>query len=398
MLKQMVKSIGKKIISSLCAKLPARARCIVAKIAQYTLRELENPPFAPPRKNDRRLRMAYICCGGMGDLLIYINYLTYIRALAGKDTVIDVISELDVITQPVLDIALANAADNAYGSRWYRENYRELDYDNVITLCRLPYFERYDSNKTATLAPKLLPHFNAVIAIGRRYGRDWVLRSDAQVISWTRINGRKRINQFDLDNHLGMSEAYHIKVPIAVDEEKTLARFGLSKRKFITICREASMASGPENTRLWCQDQCEQLVHLLKAEYGPKDYVLVQVGTTKLGTGQISSIDMSLLDKTDLESLKVLLKWSALHVDTDTGMMHLRSALRGGKSVIVFGPTSKEMLGYSENINVSAGICSPPCEWITPDWYTKCVRGDHACMKMVTAKMVMEQIRKEAIL
>lgn len=362
----------------------------IKKIACQNLNRYRNPNC----NNNLSLSIALIGNGGMGDMLIYINYLTYIRDLVCKETKFDFISIHDVVSQPVLDIALFNGADTVHDSRWYKENGNELNHDIVLILCRLPFFERYNREKIAMFAPKLLPHFDQVFSIGQQYGKDWVLGSDAKVINWTRITGRKRINQFDIGGHLGMSETYRIKVPIIINEEETLAKFGLSGRRFITICRNASMSYGPENTRLWDLENCKQLVLLLKAEY--KNYLLVQIGTTQNDMKELNGVDISLLDKTTLEELKVLLKYSALHIDTDTGNMHLRSALRGGKSVIVFGPTSMEVLGYPENINISANVCEPPCEWVTPDWYVKCARGDHACMKNITAEMVIDRIRKEA--
>lgn len=40
------------------------------------------------------------------------------------------------------------------------------------------------------------------------------------------------------------------------------------------------------------------------------------------------------------EKLKVILKHAKLHIDSEGGLVHLRHAIKGGPSVVLFGPTS----------------------------------------------------------
>lgn len=64
-------------------------------------------------------------------------------------------------------------------------------------------------------------------------------------------------------------------------------------------------------------------------------------------------------------------------------------------SVVLFGPTSDRLFGYSENININAGACELFCEWLTSDWPIKCPRADTAlCMEAITTDDVINACGK----
>ncbi len=67
-----------------------------------------------------------------------------------------------------------------------------------------------------------------------------------------------------------------------------------------------------------------------------------------------------------------------------------------GQSIVLFGPTSKDIYGYDENINIKGNGCSSWCEWFTDDWHKKCLRGfeDAPCMTSIKPKTVLEASEK----
>lgn len=83
-----------------------------------------------------------------------------------------------------------------------------------------------------------------------------------------------------------------------------------------------------------------------------------------------------------------------MHIDTEGGLVHLRHALGGGPSVVLFGPTSPQVYGYKENLNLRSDKCSVPCEWVVDDWLTRCPRrtDKHLCMCSLSPEYVAEQI------
>ncbi|WAW00359.1 hypothetical protein NB636_02695 [Oxalobacter aliiformigenes] len=124
------------------------------------------------------------------------------------------------------------------------------------------------------------------------------------------------------------------------------------------------------------------------------DIKIVQLGVSHERCESMQNIDINLIEKTTLPDIAALLKNAWLHIDCEGGLVHLRHALKGGKSVVIFGPTSPSFFGYSENINIRSDLCKYPCEWLTENWQKKCIRksNKHICMKSINADIVMNKI------
>ena len=77
-------------------------------------------------------------------------------------------------------------------------------------------------------------------------------------------------------------------------------------------------------------------------------------------------------------------------------MVHLRHALKGGRSVVMFGPTSSEFFGYSENENIVGNGCDTWCEWAVYNWQEGCLRGysNAPCMASIIPEKVMLSVEK----
>ena len=125
--------------------------------------------------------------------------------------------------------------------------------------------------------------------------------------------------------------------------------------------------------------------------------IIVQIGDDKTPE-LLNSVDINLVGRTNLEELKVILKASKLHIDSEGGLVHMRKALNGGGSVVLFGPTSKEFFGYSSNINIKAeGACTSDCQWLSDKWDSLCIKtmsNNNVCMKAIEPNKVFEQIVK----
>jgi ADP-heptose:LPS heptosyltransferase len=114
----------------------------------------------------------------------------------------------------------------------------------------------------------------------------------------------------------------------------------------------------------------DAVVDLLKAEF--PTIKIVQLGTTT--SRPIAGVDLNLIRKTTLPELATLLEGSLLHIDSESGLVHMASCV-GTKSVVVFGPTSLDYYGYDDNINIPPTTCGN-CWWSTTTWNSQCVRGD----------------------
>jgi ADP-heptose:LPS heptosyltransferase len=121
-------------------------------------------------------------------------------------------------------------------------------------------------------------------------------------------------------------------------------------------------------------------------------WTIVQLGT--LDDGYIDGVTLDLRGKTTLGEAAALLKHALCHVGTEGGLVHLAHAV-GTKSVVMFGPTSVEFLGYPLNKNIVASDCTS-CWWTTKDWFIYCPRGlkEPECMNAHRAPMIVEAVKE----
>ncbi|MEX3935871.1 methyltransferase domain-containing protein [Paraburkholderia phymatum] len=137
-------------------------------------------------------------------------------------------------------------------------------------------------------------------------------------------------------------------------------------------------------TKCWPVEYWARLVERLKAN--APGVGVVQIGGCK--SRHIPGVDVDLVQRTDLHEAAWVLKHALLHIDTDSGLVHMASALRT-QSVVLFGPTLAAYYGYPGNINLDAGSCGG-CWWSTPDWLSRCPRGlaQPACMAALAPELV----------
>jgi hypothetical protein len=133
----------------------------------------------------------------------------------------------------------------------------------------------------------------------------------------------------------------------------------------------------------------EKFIELFHQKY--PSIKIVQLGYSSNTCASIPGIDIDLVGKTSLGELAVVLKHALFHLDGDAGMVHIKKFLNG-RSIVLFGTTSAEMLGYPENINITGDGCHSWCEWVSNDWHKTCLRGfaEAPCMTSITPESVLE--------
>jgi ADP-heptose:LPS heptosyltransferase len=119
---------------------------------------------------------------------------------------------------------------------------------------------------------------------------------------------------------------------------------------------------------------------------------VVQLGT--LDDELIEGVSLDLRGKTSLGEAAALLQAAQCHIGTEGGLVHLAHAV-GTRSVVMFGPTSVEFLGYPGNANLVASDCSS-CWWTTKDWFIYCPRGlaEPECMGAHQAPTIVAAVNK----
>ena len=337
------------------------------------------------------LKIAFRIVGGMGDGLIALNYIWYFRKrFVQKHTrlYLEFAPQRDAVRHFLGETELAD------GVSVYEENEAEPEkYHLYIRLQRYPEVIYADKNVISRLEPDLIDYVflceKFKIFHPRFFIPDYAADGGSALLET--LSGRTRILQPDIYGFLGVNEKYEF--PIHASEEP-LKKFGLVPGRYITIQR------GCENryytasaTKLWPVEHYNELICRLEQEY--PDATLVFVGAVYEWEDSIVFHGKNLVGKTSLLELASILKYARIHISSEGGSVHLRHALHGGVSIVLFGPTSDHFFGYSENINLRSRSCPYPCEWAVEDWNTNCMRnrGKAECMETIYPELVWEEIR-----
>lgn len=350
-----------------------------------------NPKFA--KNNCNEPVIIFSIKGGLGDLIIACNYLFYFYQYVD-----DISIKLKVCYHST---ALLDAfCSNLPGVIELGTNINEMHGNLKVELNRFPRVLMGDTTYFVEHSKKLATVFSSwhKFYIHNRKFFDFMPQIDGVGNEYSQILGAKRINQADIGGILQMGEEYKAPIPYpSADEEKQiLGQFGLYNHEFITVCRgQSTVSNALTNTKLWSPERYNELLKMLQDVY--PSLKLVQLGVSRIGFDcKFNPIDVDLLGKTNLTEIKVILKHAKLHIDSEGGLVHLRHALKGGPSVVLFGPTSPHTYGYKENLNLRSNSCSQPCEWVTDDWLERCARrtDKEICMKSLTSQFVFEEIKK----
>lgn len=353
------------------------------------------------KRNDT-VYVAFLSIGGVGDLVVNMNFIAafkkHCEAAGGR-------LEIDLFHSAKLIESLYDR-DAGYLTGWYDlAEYREKlegKYDLVFGYCMRslkPFSCRF--RRVSTICPE-----------ARRLRRLYAMHYDEhaeffdQNPRWDGLYGQlmaargyTRLQEADIDHVLGIKD-YSIRIPVR-EEEKTLRSFGLRAGEYLTFNNSVDTTfKGSRSTKQWFSRSFEALFEILHEKL--PEMKLVYLGPTREDV--LAPYVCNLSGKTTFEELKVLLKNAKLHVGPEGGMVHMRRALgaeNGGKSCVLFGPTTPDIFGYAQNINLEdASACPARCEWMTPTWQMKCACGKEAvCRKMLalTPEKVFEALEGELL-
>lgn len=337
-----------------------------------------------------KIRLAIMTNGGMGNLFIQANFIyclhEYLQAEPLSWTVFGHASE-------TLNRAVFRHLDFLTDWYGYGERGQALSYDVCINL------NFYPEVMTASAAAKAkCPRLAGLLAgwedllqdESRRYSCSHP-EADFNVYLLALLQGKNCLNVADVTGELKIPKAEY-RLPMTAESEDFLIKSELAPGEYITVHRGASALLAREaSLKLWPKEYYGELVRLLKQCFPEKQ--IVQLGERD-SAESLPGVDVSLLGKTGWEDLKQLLQHSWLHIDTEGGLVHLRKALRGGPSVVLFGPTPKDFYGYEGNINISAETCPHWCARLTDNWTVRCARedGKQICMTGIIPAKVLKKI------
>ena len=328
------------------------------------------------------ISIAFNIKGGIGDILCGFNYVKYFW-LRFKDN----LYRLDIYAFRNIDV-LKSIITEDFVSGVFLDNQKRKQYDLVIKLSRYPQIEMINDNiaKTSTEFIEyisLIKKFNLQYCHFFRY----LPICDGLSNDLLEIENKKRIQQADIYNYFSISTDNIVNIKIN-DEETVLSKFGLKKNNFIIVHRGVDTVQCKKSVKLWPVQYYEELLRLVRKK---SHLVIVQVGY--IYDEFLSGVDLDLRGKTNFSELIALLDSAKLHIDNEGGLVHLRHFICKSKSLVLFGPTSPDVYGYSENLNLRSYVCKYPCEWVSNKWQEHCISDDkNICMHSLTPDFVFNKV------
>lgn len=355
------------------------------------LSEFADIVFSALNKTPRdRLKIAIHLGGGIGDVIIGC---LFVKRFAQK---LDCSHQLDVFFDQSFGVISPLLENQKYITSFHNiKEFSPYKYDFVLVLdVQFPILKRYARKKVERLSPFLSDYAKKL----RRFADcDFPLAFSVYHTfnhqHWLLINGLTRITGMDVYGILGIRADDTLDIPLG-DEAATLSKLGLAGEKYITVSRSGDVRNKSANsTRYWDVEKYGELAALLKARY--PDLKVVQIGGPN--SLAIENTDADFAGKITFAETLVVLKNATLHIDSESGYVHLRHFLSGGCSAVLFGPTAVETRGYGENINIRSSACNCKfCEWINGDkWQTCCPRTqseNSTCMQDISPEFVAEKV------
>lgn len=326
--------------------------------------------------------------GGIGDLLIGCNYV-YCLSRKFPELSIHVHSRKEIVERFLSeDIWNGTIIDCS-------QKLREEDYDAVFDLSRYPKVISLDAQAVFQLGD-FAEYIEGLQAFRVRYPHFLASRTtfDGMTAVYSSILGKKRIQQADVGDMLGIEEEFAYQLPYAKTD--ICEASGLVPGRFITVHRGCDTTHTANSIKLWPLEHYDALIEGLKERF--PDIPVVQLGINEERCPAMKGVDLNLVGRTSLDDVLMLLEKSRLHIDSEGGYVHMRHALRGGTSIVLFGPTLKEFFGYSENINLRSSVCPQSCEHIMEKWDTYCHLSRSevpACMNGLLPEDVLAAVIEE---
>lgn len=219
------------------------------------------------------------------------------------------------------------------------------------------------------------------------------------------LTGYKNFGNYDLPKKVDMDKcdkciATNAGIDFSFDVRVPFQDFGPSgfplPKEYITINTGYGELSGRSIdpnytcTKSWPIEYWNRLVELLNIP-------VVQIGRGR-SCLPVKGTRANLVNITTIQQTGTILKNSLFHIDMEGGLAIYKQHL-GGRSVVLFGPTSPENQGRSFNLNLRADTCTPCYEWGTHK-YPLCVLKSKLeckahCMTDLTPEYVAEQIYKK---
>ena len=335
---------------------------------------------------DGPVKLAAMLRGGIGDEVMSLAYVYELTRLAGTACEVDIYSACS--TEALEAVCHGQAFVAAVRS--IREPCDLERYDAALDILRHAQVKALCKPRLKRAAPALAAYLDRLVLFQNAHKNWYTDENQAMGIHYSEVRGSFRRGQADFDGALGLKDS-----PFTLNSRLDLAclneRFGVEPG-FVTLQREAG--ANPESTKLWAPENYTELLRELRSRRPGRQLVLVGVEKNFAAPADPEGRILDLRGRTDFYELMALVKHARLHIGCEGLVPHLRHYLRGGPSVILFGPSAATMLGYPENIACSGKECPHGCEGIRPSWQDECLKGYPSCRSIaeISVETVLDKV------
>lgn len=333
----------------------------------------------------------YICIritGGIGDVVCITRWIAQLKHRFGESLVIDVFFTSPDLVNFILE---AGGVRSIFSDLIFRRVSPQYDIsisvNQFITFnwcsCKIQHIFSVNPDLiafAATVEKSLLPYRNYIASHPALDG----IFSDQAV--------KRNLNRKDFLSLMSGFNRPSTYLDIKLPDDGQLNKYSLSPKQYITVHdgwdKNFKMScSNIRPTKSYPTEYFSSVITYIKKKY-PK-VKIVQIG------GQVGSdilgVDINLKGQLSLHQSALVLKHSLLHIDTESGLVHMATSI-GVLCVVIFGPTNYDYYSYPENKNIKPESCGN-CMWVTDSWMEKCPLGYSSAQ--CTSSIAPEQVLKK---
>ena len=335
---------------------------------------------------DGTLHLAFLLRGGIGDVVLNLAWMDALVSLAGCPCCVDIYTN----TPERCMKALCRSCPWVQNIRSLKTEVDVACFDAVFDIMQLPQVKACCEERLTALSLPLRQYVQRLLSFQSAHASFYLDENQAMGIHYADVMGTFRRGQADFDGSLGLKDSDFTLLP-RLEYAEVSRRFSL-RPGYVTLQREAGASA--QSLKMWSTAKYSALLEALCREYPSVQFVVLGLEKNfPVPEGREQIVDLR--GRTGFDEFMTLVRHARLHIGCEGVVPHLRHYLRGGPSLVLYGPSCARMLSYPENIALSGSECPNGCEGILPSWQDVCLKGYDHCRSLeeITVEQVMEQVR-----
>lgn len=379
-------------VAKLRAKFPSQPRRAAWKLALWSAGKALSGKIAgeisltPPMHGDGTLHLAFLLRGGIGDVVLNLAWMDALVSLAGCPCCVDMYTN----TPEACMKALCRSCPYVNNLHSLKETIPFSSFDAVFDIMQLPQVKACCEERLTRLSRPFRHYVQRLLNFQSAHASFYLDENQAMSIHYADVMGTFRRGQADFDGSLGLKDSDFTLLP-RLEYAEVSRRFSL-RPGYVTLQREAGASA--QSLKMWSTAKYSALLEALCREYPSVQFVVLGLEKNfPVPEGREQIVDLR--GRTGFDEFMTLVRHARLHIGCEGVVPHLRHYLRGGPSLVLYGPSCARMLSYPENIALSGSECPNGCEGILPSWQDVCLKGYDHCRSLeeITVEQVMEQVR-----